>query len=375
MKILNCIIDEKFIDKLILTCENTKGSNQHDYVIFSKVQKLRYVKKTQYIKFVTPNDFINYIKEKNYDVLVIHGLNSIPFFLLPQIPRNIKVAWKAWGYDIYSFPHPRIPFIKIRNLYHKETKRAIKPNLKTALQQEHAYIHTLFNYWKIKQCVKRIDFFSGVLPEEFYLMKKHNYFHATNFTLNYTSFDDHIDIASPVTHENYILIGNSGDPTNNHLDIFQILYKQNIKDIPIYVPLSYGGNKKYIDQVILKGEFLFGKQFHPITKFLPRDEYFKIVGSCSNIIMGHERQQAIGNISYALWQGCKVFLYDSSITYIHHKSQNFKVFSILNDLELNQLVSPLEWENIINNRKKLIDYYSAQVNARHIHGFYELIAK
>lgn len=378
MKILNCITDEKFIDKLIEDCEQTKGEHIHDYVIFTEVQELKYIKNKQFIKFVAPCNFINYIIKHNYNALVIHSLRSIPFFLLRKIPNNIKVAWKAWGYDIYSFPHPSIPFVKIKGMYHQGTKKAIRLNLKNSLQYKHAYLYTLFNYPKIKQCIRRIDFFSGVLPEEFDFMKKHTYFHATRFNLNYATFDNLISIEnldSPITNQNNILIGNSGDPTNNHLDIFQILYKRNIKDIPIYAPLSYGGSKKYIEKVVQLGYKLFGKQFHPIIDFLPIKEYFKIIKSCSNVIMGHERQQAMGNINYALWQGCKVFLFDSSITYKHLQSHNFKIFSIQQNLESIQLTSYLNKEDVINNRKKLIDRYSTRANRQCLYEFYDLIAK
>ena len=45
------------------------------------------------------------------------------------------------------------------------------------------------------------------------------------------------------------LIGNSGDPTNNHLDVFDFLKKHDIGNRNIYVPLSYGGSKRYREVV------------------------------------------------------------------------------------------------------------------------------
>lgn len=378
MKILNCITDEKFIDFVIEICEHTKGEHLYNHVIFSEVKTLIYIKKKQYVQFVTPDNFINHIKENNYDAIIIHSLKAIPFLLLCEIPKEIKVAWKAWGFDIYSFPHPKIPFVKIKGLYHAKTKKAIKLDIKTYLQYEHAYLYTLLHYKRIKLCIKRIDFFSGVFSEEYILMKRHAFFHATEFTFNYGRIDKTIsldNINASFVNQNNILVGNSGDPTNNHIDIFTILHERNIKNIPIYVPLSYGGSKKYIDQVIQIGYQFFGKQFHPIINFLPPQEYFKIVMNCSNIIMGHERQQAVGNIIQSLWQGSKVFLFDSSITYQHYKSQKIKIFSINQDLEPSQTTSYLSKEDIINNRMKLIESNSAQANVQCLYNFYNLLLK
>ena len=45
LKILNILVDDKFIDALIEVFETTKGEHTHDYIIISNKEK----KKLQYI--------------------------------------------------------------------------------------------------------------------------------------------------------------------------------------------------------------------------------------------------------------------------------------------------------------------------------------
>ena len=49
-----------------------------------------------------------------------------------------------------------------------------------------------------------------------------------------------------------IQVGNSADPTNNHIEAFEMLRKYKHENVKIYVPLSYG-NQNYASTVISKG--------------------------------------------------------------------------------------------------------------------------
>ena len=50
LKILNLLVDDKFIDALIEVFEATKGKNTHDYIIINDKGKknFQYITKTEY---------------------------------------------------------------------------------------------------------------------------------------------------------------------------------------------------------------------------------------------------------------------------------------------------------------------------------------
>ena len=52
------------------------------------------------------------------------------------------------------------------------------------------------------------------------------------------------------TSGNKILVGNSGNESNNHIDIYYKLKDFNLKERKVISPLSYGGSIKYINNVI-----------------------------------------------------------------------------------------------------------------------------
>lgn len=353
MRILHCVRDEKFIDDTIDVCESIVNNHEHTFVIFSNSikAKFKYIKKVYKIRCCLSSDFLEYVN-CNFDVVIIHSLASVPFDKIRKIKNNIKVVWISWGFDLYTFPHPELSFIKIP-LYHEETKKLVKPSLKLYLQQKHALFHTLFNLSVIRKNISRIDFFSGILPEEYELMKRSSFFNAKRVQWHYTSMYTYT-YEQIECHDNNILIGNSADPSNNHVDIFKAIKPFVHKNLKVIVPLSYGGNSNYRKKVTALGDKLFGNQFVPILDFIPIEKYLRLISSCRNVIMGHERQQAIGNINESLRFGCRLFLFKSSMNFKHYSSLGFKIYTIEDDLRLLSEVIDKEicTENICLMEKK-----------------------
>lgn len=97
-----------------------------------------------------------------------------------------------------------------------------------------------------------------------------------------------------------ILAGNSADPNNNHLEIFEILSKFSNSDIHIYVILSYGGGLQYINEVKLKGRSLFKDKITFIDDYMSKDEYFDFLKNVDICVFNHYHQQGLGNINLLL---------------------------------------------------------------------------
>jgi hypothetical protein len=104
-----------------------------------------------------------------------------------------------------------------------------------------------------------------------------------------------------------IQIGNSGDPTNEHLEILRVLGRFVEENIEVVAPLTYG-NKDYIESVTKLGHDMFGTKFLPLTQFMSPSEYNKYLSTIDVVIMNHRRQQGFGNLVIALYLGSKIFI-------------------------------------------------------------------
>lgn len=373
LKILNLVPDMFYTNQLIDVCEYTKGKHQHYYIILSNSEHivLHSIKRDN-VEILKGNQLFDFIETNNINVVVLHGLGTIPIEQIAKIPSNIKVVWFAWGYDIYTSPHFLMPFIKV-NLYHRLTKKLLCKGLANKKHILNGLVYQLLKYRTTKNSISRIDYFSGVIPEEYTLISKKKYFRAKEVTFNYFSISDPTEKLSTTLTDTDFLVGNSGDPTNNHIDLFYLLKERGLDNKKIIVPLSYGGTAEYKEKVINLGKDLFGDNFIPLTEFLPTDKYYELISSCSNIVMGHERQQAVGNIMQSIWLGKKVFLSSSSIVYKHLKNLGYNVYSIQKDLHAPNADNMLDEESVRQNKDTYMQNYSTSVKLENLKKTYSIL--
>ena len=130
-----------------------------------------------------------------------------------------------------------------------------------------------------------------------------------------------------------ILVGNSATRENHHEEIFNLLSKYIGEKIEVYCPLSYG-NQGYKEEVIELGKRILGGVFHPLTEYMPRQEYIEFLHSCNVGIFNNNRQQAMGNIYILAQMGKKIYIRDDTSMWKYFKSIGYKFFTI-NDLKTN----------------------------------------
>ena len=348
LRILHIVIDEKFTDIIIDEFKYFEKYIENHFVICKgeDITNFKYLKQKESVVHI-PKGMLNiYIQENKINVCILHSLRCASIITLLRIPSHIKLIWFAWGFDLYKTP-TRDPFIKL-DCYKPLTKKYLKGlnnnNLKKILKN---YIEDFL----LRILVRRIDFFSGCLPVEYELMKKCACFKAKPLDFSYSKISSNPHSVIPcsrVSGEN-ILVGNSGDESNNHLDIFECLKKLDIKEKKIYVPLSYAGSKDYIERVKYIGHKYFGDNFIALETFLPVDAYKTIISSCGFLIYGHERQQALGNIDLGLRSGCKIFLSKTSVNYDYFTSIGCVVFSIQDGLTTESISNGLDEASYIRN--------------------------
>lgn len=380
MKILNCIVDDKFIDCFIDVLEVAKDIHTIEYVIFSEQSEgsYKYIHKKQYVKRVLWKDCVQYVNNGNYDLIILHSLSSFPLLKISEIKSSCKILWKAWGFDIYRTPDGISPFIPLKRLQ-PISKRFWKQNCRNErINILKMFIYNLLHRKQIKRSVQRIDYFSGCLPSEYELMKRNPFFKAKHLLFDYFYLNSDYCKEKlydfPVLGAN-ILVGNSAGILNNHLDILEQLKNITPNDKKIILPLSYGGNKPYIDYIKHYGQKIWNEKFISVETFMPRNEYFELIESCGYAIFGYERQAALGNVFHTFWIGAKVFLSETSINYQYFKQNNFIVYSIQHDLTKEHLNTPLTKEEILVNRKAFLKVMSVEVSFQRIVTLFKTVEK
>jgi hypothetical protein len=149
-----------------------------------------------------------------------------------------------------------------------------------------------------------------------------------------------------------ILLGNSADPGNNHIEALERLLPYKDQDIKIYAPLSYGGQKHAL-KVMAYGREWFGDKFVPMTDFMPFERYLEFLNSLDIAIFNHRRQQAMGNTITLLGMGKTIYLKSNASHWRALSSLGIK----LNDLARLELKT-LEAEEAQKNKRIVHLYFS-----------------
>lgn len=374
-KVLSIAPDEKFIDGAI-ECFDLYSNKfeMHWCVCKNSNQQLKHIKHIKRVIVIPEKKILKHIYNIQYDAIVLHSFGVINPSIINNIPKEIKLFWFGFGYDIYNYPS-QAPFLQW-NLYKPITKKYITSSLIQTLRN--FFLHFLFIIRHRKhlyeKALNRIDYFSGVLDFEYDLMRRNPYFRAQQVKFSYSSLEI---LKSYEQFQHYngnnILVGNSAAITNNHLDLLDYLKKIDLNNKKIILPLSYAGTKRYVRKI----QYIYKKNFGDgtiiLTDFIPLSEYMKYIRSCSIAVFFMERQQAMGNIISALKNGCKVFLSDNNPVYKFYKKIGIIVFSVENELNNKNIEQPLSFKEIAHNRQILKTMYDYDACINNLDTIYKML--
>lgn len=359
INILHLVPDTVFIDAAYKNFEPIAPSC-NTFLVPSWNRELRYIKETP-VKFVNPYSFKNpyFIKSlERYDFIVLHSLNTFNQRLLANINQDLKFVWIGYGYDYYD-----LIYEDPNDLYQEKTRAIVK----SLTPKKNSIVRNMlrpvankifYNNLSKKALIEKINFFAPVLENEYELVaSKFDSSFPEYVAWNYGSSADYYS-NEEMRHRrpkgNNILVGNSAYPTNNHIESFDLLNACDLGNKKIICPLSYG-NSDYANIINNEGRLRFGENFLCLDTFMPREEYFDLISTCSNVIMNHHRQQAAGNITPMLFLGANIFLNEINPHYSFLKKKGAVIFT-MNDLSdspdlLNSRLSEAEIEQ---NQKILI---------------------
>lgn len=357
---LHFIYDDKytkaFIDYLI---ENNLIENNIFYVLTSG--NLNLLKNYDCVKIIRPRkitflyNLSKILHDKNVNNVFIHFLN-IPHLIVSFMRKSYKLYWLLWGGDFYN--HIDYP------LYEKETIELIKINKKNLKEK---FLDFLFR----KAMKNRFDYVA-INEIEYEIIKKYTKTKAERINFKYPNPVKENNKTEII--ENYknccILAGNSGDPANNHISLINELSKLN-KNFTVYMPLSYGISKEYINKVIEYGKKTLGDKFIPLVDFMNPDEYGKLLQNINICIMNHYRQQGAGNLRILLRQGCKVYLNEINPLYKYYTKNGIKLNKITKPFDEKSLFSALTMEEKIENQKNIDKIYSEENVYKYIYELFK----
>ena len=254
-------------------------------------------------------ELTNYIYKSKK--VFFHGLSNNKYiyatlFFQPWLLK--KCNWFIWGGDLYLYESRDESFSsKIREI----PRRYIIKNIGGLIT------HIKGDYELAKK----------------WYGAKGKYYYSFMYTSNL--FKEHNLTDRKKDNKIYIQIGNSGQDTNNHIEIFHKLIKYKNEEIEIICPLSYAykSNPSYREEVIKVGKEIFGAKFNPLMEFMPFNEYINLLSKVDIAIFNHKRQQAVGNITTLLSLGKKVYIRNDITTWEFCKEHGLKVFSSNGDFE------------------------------------------
>lgn len=197
-----------------------------------------------------------------------------------------RVVWHIWGADLYESSKNW----KFRLFY--PLRRIIQRKL-PAIWATKGDLEYVWKHIRAKKEKDRLIYFPTKMPEKFPLLSQQ----ATTKSGKIT-----------------ILLGNSGDHSNQHLSALSRLYQQFGSQIKLIIPMGYpANNDRYIDEVEQTAKQLFlAENVQILREKIDFAEYLQILTACDLGYFNFERQQGIGSICLLIQQNIPVVLHPNN---------------------------------------------------------------
>jgi tetratricopeptide (TPR) repeat protein len=247
------------------------------------------------------NDLQSIVKAclaEDVDAVFIHGL----FFswqkeLIQAIGGDKHIGWIIWGGDLYNPLKVQAPIYDI--------------------VEQIDSIHSL-----VEGDVQVFDKTYGARP-------------TFRFGYPYPGLYGTVPVVGKKPERPTIIVGNSGDYSNNHIDILEVLrQKEDIRNYDIIVPASYNLIPEYERAL---NDWLKAAGMTVLVKlqkeFIEPHKYQEFISSSSMMITAHNRQQAIGNNLLSIYSGNPTIL--RKHIEVNGTKQVNPTWKMLTDYELN----------------------------------------
>lgn len=347
-KILHFHIDNKFLYDTL----NYDSNNLFNEIVYFGVENEQLNTQLQKIGMpfricaTTQESFFQEVVPllKDYDAIVLNSYAGFLKKIIDHLPNNTKIFLRFFGYELYSHLKERylskttldiVYPIKLKN---NTYSKYFKKKLKRLLQRE-----SQVDYQEQKRIYQK--FTRILLFHEWEYRELSKYFYLPPFIpIPWIQTTDY----QPHEKNNQLLIGNSKNLWNNHLDIIKKINAYSAPDTNQYIVFfNYGNENKYTQAIReLVGSSV--KNYLLIEDFLSIEKFREIYKTTAALVINSYRQHALGNIFTGLFFGVKVYLNPKSSTYLWLKQLGFLVFDVhqlMADIKSNQIKLSLEEQN------------------------------
>lgn len=264
-----------------------------------------------------------------YDAVYLHLFSPLMYrWVATNSFRNLN--WMVWGADLYNLPHIKFDF------YDALTKQEYSSGGKALSEWLYLLKVWVTNSRFKDRAYAKVDNVLTWMTTEYEFAKSnvpslragHKFFFYEN-QIPYQKLDEKSRETAKNRAVPFIIVGNSGYPTNNHLDAIDYIEKHNVK-ADLCIPVSYG-DKRYVAFLKRKLASYANGTVTFVERFMEFDEYLSLLSSADALIMNSIRPQGYGNVLMMLYLGKCVFMNERNIS--------------LPDLRLNGIVTN-DWDEM-----------------------------
>ena len=295
--------DNTFINAFYDNLSEASLLNNNSIVIRSNNKELKAVKRDIPFAPLYSAKFNSLVGETfSYDKVYVHYFTPLLYRWVAQ-NKFKELNWLTWGGDIYNLPSlDRLCYEPLTFAQYVERNKSLGQIL---YELKILILHSAFKkraYSKVANIMtwmgQEYQFALNHLP----LQAKHKFFFYEN-QFPYSELDS-IERSTSTRGKLSLMIGNSGSPTNNHLDTISFLEKHKI-NADLIVPVSYG-DKKYISFLKKKLTYKYGA-LEFVDRYMQFHEYIRFLANTDGLVMNTIRPQGYGNILMMLYLGKPVF--------------------------------------------------------------------
>lgn len=247
-QILHICPDEKYMDGAIHLFEKAFPTNNLFLVVTLKSNSVfRYIRSenVKFKKLALHKEIISEILEivDQFQVVVMHALNLLNAEIINSAGKADKFIWVMMGAEVYENA-----LIYKNELYGTKT-RGLKEKTENSIDYinllKEQYRKLRYGNYKSKTNSKQIllaagkvSCFASLVQEEYEFLSRNKILSgfADFLRFSYYPIEYFADTNNKATVGKAILIGNSSNYTNNHLEVFEMIKVLDIAEKKIYVP-------------------------------------------------------------------------------------------------------------------------------------------
>jgi dTDP-N-acetylfucosamine:lipid II N-acetylfucosaminyltransferase len=271
---------------------------------------------------------LDLVNKNKINKVVFHSLHYFQFSLIKELKKTnekTKIAWVFWSFEYYQLP------FNLKALYATNNQKYFFRKFLSVIYDNLKYVknrvtNSPINLFKQKYFnnLKSVDEFYSFVEDDYEKIFKGNRIQYSY--LPYLNIKD-LEIGSEnVVKKSKIMIGHSGSPLLNHIEVCDLIQRYDIT-IECLFSLSYG-NKKYIQDLKNRLNKSYNFTYKILDKRLPLNEYYQTLNSVSIFFLNAYCQQGLGNVVYFLNNGTSIYFSEKSTTFQFLKKRGFIIFSI-----------------------------------------------